>query len=98
MEPEFNDSALDRLETDLHFTAGYPKEIVKAFRRRMQLIRAAQDERDLYAIKGNHFEKLKGDRSHQRSIRLNDKMRLIVELKQCNSGNVIVIMGIENYH
>ncbi|HEY3862146.1 MAG TPA: type II toxin-antitoxin system RelE/ParE family toxin [Verrucomicrobiae bacterium] len=98
METEFKNKDLDRLETEAEFTAGYEKAIVKAFRKRMQAIRAALDERDLYAVKGNHFEKLKGDRSHQRSLRLNEKMRLIVEIREGKPKNTVVVVNIENYH
>ena len=98
METEFKDKDLDCLETDAQFTAGYDNAIVKAFRKRMQAIRAAADERDLRAVKGNHFEKLKGDRSHQHSLRLNDKMRMIVEIRVGNPKNKIVVVGIEDYH
>jgi proteic killer suppression protein len=45
MEVEFADANLDRLEVDRRFTAGLPPEVVTAFRRRMQQIRAAPDER-----------------------------------------------------
>jgi proteic killer suppression protein len=98
MEIEFNDESLDLLETDAKFNAGYAREIVKAYRKRIQAIRAAHDERDLYAVKGNHFEKLKGDRSHQHSLRLNDKWRLIVEIKSGNPKNSIVVIAVEDYH
>ena len=86
------------METDPSYNGGYPPGIVKAFRKRMQLIRNAKDERDLYAIKGNRFEKLKGDRAHQHSMRLNDQMRLVVELKTGNPKNKIVVRAIEDYH
>jgi proteic killer suppression protein len=64
----------------------------------MQAIRAANDERDLYVVKGNRFEKLKGARSHQYSLRLNDQWRLIVEIKSGNPKNTIVVVGVEDYH
>jgi hypothetical protein len=38
---------------------------------RMQSIRAAANENDLREMKSNHFEKLKGDRKGDYSIRLN---------------------------
>ena len=98
METEFGTQELYDLYTKRDFSAGYGKEIVKAYRKRIQIIRAAKDERDLYAIKGNRFEKLKGNREHQRSLRLNDKMRLIVEIKEGTSKNKILVIGIENYH
>jgi toxin HigB-1 len=98
MEIEFQDESLDLLETDANFSAGYANEIVKAYRKRIQAIRAANDERDLYAVKGNRFEKLKGDRSHQHSLRLNDQWRLIIEIKSGSPKNTIVVVDIEDYH
>src|SRR2546428_6900878 len=68
MEVEFKDAGLDRLETDARFTAGYPAGIVSAYRKRLQMIRSAPDERDFYQLKSLHFEKLKGTRSHQHSM------------------------------
>ncbi|MBX6316083.1 MAG: type II toxin-antitoxin system RelE/ParE family toxin [Isosphaeraceae bacterium] len=44
------------------------------------------------------FEKLKGNRSHQRSMRLNRQWRLIVEIKASNPRNIIVVVGIEDDH
>jgi proteic killer suppression protein len=72
--------------------------VEKAFRKRVQAIAAATDERDLYVMKSHRFEKLKGDREHQHSIRLNDQFRLILEIRKGNPKNVIVIVGIEDYH
>ena len=56
MEVRFKKEELDRLETDLKFDAGFAQEVVRKFRMRMQLIRAAEDERDFYALKSLHFE------------------------------------------
>jgi proteic killer suppression protein len=98
MEVEFADTSLDRLETEGKYDAGFPQSIVKAFRKRMQTIRAAPDERVFYALKSLHFEKLKGKRSHQHSMKLNDQWRLTVELKGGDTKKVIVIVGIEDYH
>lgn len=98
MDFEFVSNDLLRLYTDPAFTTGKPKEVEKAFRRRMAAIAAAADERDIHAIRGNHFKQLQGDRSHQHSIRLNDQFRLIVEIKKGNPKNTIVVVGIEDYH
>ena len=98
MDVRFVDSDLDRLETDARFTAGKSPALVKAFRKRMQLIRAAKDERDLRAQKSWRFEKLEGARSHQYSIRLNDQFRLIVEIEGSSSDRTIVVVSIEDYH
>jgi proteic killer suppression protein len=64
----------------------------------MQAIRAAVDEQAFYAMKSLHYEKLSGDRSHQYSMRLNRKWRLILELRKKNDVTVVFIAGIEDYH
>jgi proteic killer suppression protein len=98
MEVEFADENLARLECDTQFTAGFAAEIVRAYRKRLWFIRQAMDERDLYQAKGQRFEKLKGDRSHQRSVRLNKQWRLILELADGNSEKTVKVIGIEDYH
>ena len=98
MDVRFADKDLDRLETDPDFSAGFAREIVRAFRKRMQTIRAAPDERTFHALKGLHFEKLKGTRQHQRSMRLNSQWRLILEIERSEPGRTMVIIGIEDYH
>lgn len=98
MEVEFGDADLDRLETDARFTGGFAAGVVSAYRRRLQQIRSALDERDFYQLKSLHFEKLKGNRSHQRSMRLNDQYRLIVKLIGEGQEKVVHVVGIEDYH
>jgi len=98
MEVEFDDDELDRLEIDPGFTAGQGEVVVRAYRKVMQAIRAAVDERDLYQSKGRRFEKLKGKRQHQHSLRLNDQWRLIVEIRGEAPNKRIGIVGIEDYH
>jgi proteic killer suppression protein len=98
VEVEFRDENLDALETDSSFTAGLSPALVSAFRRRMQQIRAAVDERDFYALRSLNFEKLKGKRSHQHSMRLNIQWRLILEFNDSTSPKTVVVIGIEDYH
>lgn len=98
MEFEFEDDDLQRLASDPEFTMGFAPGVEKAFRKRIQAIAAAADERDLYEMKSHHFEKLKGDRAHQRSMRLNEKYRLIIEIRKSSPGNVIRLIAIEDYH
>ena len=94
----FRDEQLDRLETDAGFDGGYSPAVVKAFRKRVQYIRAAVDERDFYSYKALHYEKLKGNRTGQHSMRLNDQWRLILEIGEEGSEKVVVVVGIEDYH
>jgi proteic killer suppression protein len=98
MEVEFADDDLRRLELDPKFTAGYSQAIVKAFRKRMAIIHNARDERDFYNLKSLHFEKLKGKRSHQHSMRLNDQWRLTLEIRPGKLKNQILVCRIEDYH
>lgn len=98
MEVRFSDATLDRLETDAKYDAGFPAEIVRAFRSRMQIIRAAVDERTFYQLKALRFEKLKGSRSLQHSMRLNNQWRLIVEFEGAAPRKIVVVIAIEDYH
>jgi len=98
MEVIFRDENLQRLESGEGGDCGYSPGVVKAFRKRMQSIRTAPDERDFYTAKGLHYEKLKGERAQQHSMRLNLKERLILEYQGEGVGKVAVIVGIEDYH
>lgn len=64
----------------------------------MAIIDSAADERDLYAFKGLRFEKLLGDRTGERSIRLNRQFRLILWLERDDQGKYLSISDIEDYH
>jgi proteic killer suppression protein len=98
MDLEFADRKLKELAEEESSSGGYPVDVVKAFRKRVQFIRAAIDERDFYAMKSLHFKKLKGERSADRSMRLNDQWRLILRIKTGESKNIAVIHAIEDYH
>jgi proteic killer suppression protein len=98
MDVTFKDESLDRLETDASFHAGFGGSIVNAYRKRIQQIRAATDERTLYAYRSLRFEKLHGDREGQHSLRLNDQWRLIVELCGESTKKTVLIVEIIDYH
>ena len=98
MEIVFGDDDLDRLETDAKFDAGFSPGVVKAFRKRMQAIRSAGDERVFYAMKSMHFEKLKGNKEGQYSMRLNDQWRLILTFDGEAPNKKVVVVSIEDYH
>lgn len=98
MDVDCADETYLRLETDLRFTGGFSVEIVKSFRKKMGFIRRAVDERDIAAMRGFRFEKLKAPRDHERSVRLNDQWRLIFQLIDGPQGKVVKVIGIEDYH
>ena len=96
MDVEFGDEGLSRLASDQTQDACYSQGVGKAYRSRINFIRQATDERDFYAMKSLRFEKLKGKRSHQRSMRLNNQWRLVVEIE--SNPKRIRIVSIEDYH
>jgi proteic killer suppression protein len=98
VDVQFYDDKYRRLECDAAFSAGLSAALVRAYRNRLNYIRQAQDERDLYAWKSLRFEKLKGERDHQHSLRLNDKWRLIIELAGEAPNKAVVIVEVEDYH
>jgi proteic killer suppression protein len=98
MKYRFADPELQRLYTDQSADGGYPAGIGRTFRKRMQTIIAAVDERTFYELKSLHFEKLKGNRDHQHSMRLNDQWRLIVELEGKGPEKIAALICIEDYH
>ena len=98
MEVRFDDSDLERLYYEATFTGGRSQGVVKAFRKVVGWIFAAVDERDFRAMRSLNFEKLKGARSHQHSMRLNQQLRLILEIEAGSPKNTVAIKSIEDYH
>src|SRR6266545_4870644 len=80
MEIEFVDSRLATIETPNAGMTGLPVPVIKAARRKLTVLRAATDDRVLRNWKSLHYEKLKGDRAGQRSIRVNDRYRIVFTL------------------
>jgi len=60
----------------------------------MQIIRTANDERDLRAFKGRRLEKLQGNLEGYYSMRLTDQFRLIFSLQ----NEEVLIDRIDDYH
>jgi toxin HigB-1 len=98
MDVEFVDPDLARVDTEPGFNAGFGIAVVRAYRKVLRFIRSAVDERDFRSMRSLNFEKLKGDRSHQHSFRLNQQWRLIVEIRKCERKNKIAVISIEDYH
>jgi proteic killer suppression protein len=97
MDILFRDAALDSLETEPG-DAGWPSGVVQVYRKRIAMIRAADDERVFYSLKSLHYEKLKGNRKHQRSMKLNNQWRLILEFEGEGVNKVVWVVAIEDYH
>ena len=98
MDVEFGDESLDRLETAPRFNAGLPIGAVKGYRKVLNWIRAARDERDFYSFRALNFERLKGSRRHQYSMRLNGQYRLIMEFVENGGRRKVLLVEITDYH
>ncbi|MGE0752313.1 MAG: type II toxin-antitoxin system RelE/ParE family toxin [Variibacter sp.] len=98
MDIEIADESLERLGSDPQDAGGFPPGVAKAYRRRLWFIAQATKVSDLYALHGARFEKLKGDRAGQYSMRLNDRWRLILELVGPESEETVRVITIEDYH
>ena len=98
MDLIFADPALALIETDQAGATRLSVAIIKSARRKLTLLRAAPDERSLRNWKSLHYEKLKGGRDGQRSVRLNDQFRLVFTLQEVTKPPTITILSIEDYH
>lgn len=97
MNVRYLDRKLERVERDASYHGSLGAEVAKAFRKRMQFIRAAADERDFYAMKSLRYERLRGQREGQRSLRLNDQWRLVLRVEVA-AGKTAVIIEVVDYH
>jgi toxin HigB-1 len=89
---------LQRMDDEPDFNGRFSAGIAKAFRVRMAFIQAAENENSLRAMKSYRFERLKGKRASDYSIRLNDQFRLTFQIESEEGGNRLVILAIEDYH
>lgn len=98
MRVVFRDTRLAVVLTDAAGQTGLPFAVIKSFQRKHPILVAAPDERTLRNWKSLHYEKLAGDRSGQRSIRLNDQWRAVFVLDETTAPPTIEIIAIEDYH
>ena len=98
MEIGYADAALALIETNKAGATKLPIAVIRSARKKLDMLRAATDDRTLRNWKGLHYEKLKGDRDGQRSIRLNDKYRLVFALDNDADPKKVTILAIEDYH
>lgn len=98
MEVSFEDKTLARMDAEPGFNAGYDLAVARGFRKLMVLIRAALDERDFYAMRSLHYEKLRRELTGKHSMRINKQWRLILRVEQSQSGKLVVVVSILDYH
>ena len=71
-----------------------PIDIQRTTRRKLLYLDDAEDLQDIQAVPGNKFEKLKGNRTGQYSIRINDQWRICFEWTRNKAKNVEIV----DYH
>ena len=71
-----------------------PRDIQRTARRKLIYLDDAEDLQDLLAPPGNRLEKLKGNRSGQYSIRINDQWRVCFRWTKAGAEDVEII----DYH
>lgn len=99
MRIDFAKNNLGRLYEDREYQPKkYGPELVRAFRKKVALLQAVQDERELREHKALRLEKLRGDLAGHHSIRLNDQWRLIIRIAKDDQGKVVLIIEIVDYH
>ncbi len=72
----------------------FPADLLHAMLRKLVALDAAEALNDLRVPPGNRLEKLKGRRSGQYSIRINDQWRICFDWKDGDAHEV----GIVDYH
>lgn len=97
MEIVFADPTLGLIQTEEAGQTKLPVPVIKSARRKLTVLRAAPDDRSLRNWKSLHYEKLKGDRANQRSIRINDQYRIVFTLDDAQPP-IVTIIAIEDYH
>jgi proteic killer suppression protein len=91
---------LDDATRDIHVGAEsrsarrFGEDVRLVARRKLDLLGAASDVRDLAVPPGNRLERLKGDRAGFYSIRVNDQFRLIFKFEGGNASRVQLV----DYH
>jgi proteic killer suppression protein len=72
----------------------YPAELQKIMVRKLLVVDAAEQVKDLRAPPGNRLEKLSGHRAGQHSIRVNDQWRICFRWHDGNAYDVELV----DYH
>ncbi len=94
----FRDARLAVIRTADAAQTGLPIPVIRSCQNKMIVIDAAPDERTLRNWKSLHYEKLRGEREGQRSIRLNDQWRLVFILDETTSPPTVEVLAVEDYH
>ena len=98
MRIEFATDDLARICTDEAHRMGLPFAVIKAARRKLILVEAACDERDLRNWKSLNYKKRQNSPDGQRSIRVNDQYRIVFVIADDEKPPVVTITEIGDTH
>ena len=90
MRVTFKENTLARIESELAFTGGYPAVVVSAYRGRIQVLRAALQERAVLPLRSLWLQPC-GNGSSQHWMRVTDDWDLIVAFEDDKNGRVAVV-------
>jgi len=76
------------------YSKRFPRDIQRIAARKLEMLAAASELKSLRIPPSNRLEKLKGDRSRQHSIRINDQWRICVIWKGGDAYDVEIV----DYH
>lgn len=71
-----------------------PPDLQRVALRKLRMLDAAENVNDLRVPRGNRLERLKGERSGQYSIRVNDQWRICFHWRSNNAHDVEIV----DYH
>lgn len=94
----FATKELARLAQDPRYLGKWSGNIISMYRLRLTQIKAANSRHDLYELRSLRLKKLKGSRSSDHSIRLNNQYRMIIRFTSDQKIEVVNILAIEDYH
>lgn len=89
----FNDKEAERIWCG-EFSKRLPQEIQEVARRKLRMLNAARTLMDLRVPPANRLEALKGSRSGQFSIRINDQWRICFRFAAGQASDVEIV----DYH
>lgn len=72
----------------------FPRDLLRLMRRKLAILDAAVEIKDLVSPPGNRLEKLSGDRADMYSIRINDRWRVCFTWTGSDAGDVEIV----DYH
>ena len=72
----------------------FPADLRRAARKKLAMLHAAKELRDLLSPPGNRLEKLKGGRKSEYSLRINDQWRIVFRF----AGGNAEVVRVEDFH